>query len=229
MVPLPGATARAAYAPSGACDGASGRMGSPWCSQPGWKGGPVAPRRRWQWRRQQPRGRAQQQVSCLLQLAIIAECISTSRYLLAKSLRIPRAASPTPPALGEPGQPSRSAHLMPRSCSAPPSLPQTHAALLDPPPFDPAKLRIEFLPGGREAALSAGPRRYTLTHNDVTGSLQLSIGAPLPRAGAWEKETLLQTKTVVAACCGRMGPRQHAGGWTWASACGCAGKPASEK
>lgn len=113
MVPLPGATARAAYAPSGACDGASGRMGSPWCSQPGWKGGPVAPRRRWQWRRQQPRGRAQQ---------------------------------------------------------------QTHAALLDPPPFDPAKLRVEFLPGGREAALSAGPRRYTLTHNDVTGSLQLSIG-----------------------------------------------------
>ena len=50
------------------------------------------------------------------------------------------------------------------------------AALLDPPAFDPAKLQIEYLPGGRELALAAG-RRYTLTHNDVTGSLQLSIGA----------------------------------------------------
>jgi hypothetical protein len=50
------------------------------------------------------------------------------------------------------------------------------AALLDPPPFDPAKLSIEYLPGGREPRLASG-RRYTLTHNDVTGTLQLSIGA----------------------------------------------------
>ncbi|PRW56547.1 Histone-lysine N-methyltransferase ASHR1 [Chlorella sorokiniana] len=50
-----------------------------------------------------------------------------------------------------------------------------HAALLDPPPFDPDKLRVQYLPGGREPGLAAG-RRYTLTHNDVTGSLQLSIG-----------------------------------------------------
>ncbi|KAI7839280.1 hypothetical protein COHA_006978 [Chlorella ohadii] len=49
------------------------------------------------------------------------------------------------------------------------------AALLDPPAFDPAKLRVEYLPGAREPGLAAG-RRYTLTHNDVTGSLQLSIG-----------------------------------------------------
>jgi hypothetical protein len=50
------------------------------------------------------------------------------------------------------------------------------AALLDPPPFDPSKLSIEYLPGGRGPLISSG-RRYTLTHNDVTGSLQLSIGA----------------------------------------------------
>ncbi|EFN58306.1 hypothetical protein CHLNCDRAFT_142305 [Chlorella variabilis] len=49
------------------------------------------------------------------------------------------------------------------------------AALLDPPPFDPSKLSVEYLPGSRGAAVTAG-RRYTLTHNDVTGSLQLSIG-----------------------------------------------------
>ncbi|KAL4427829.1 hypothetical protein ABPG75_001918 [Micractinium tetrahymenae] len=111
MLPLPGATARAASAPTSAYYGTSGRLGSPWCSQPGWRGGPVAPRRRWRQRQQQRRGQQ-----------------------------------------------------------------QTQAALLDPPPFDPAKLRVEYLTGGREAGLSAGPRRYTLTHNDVTGSLQLSIG-----------------------------------------------------
>lgn len=57
------------------------------------------------------------------------------------------------------------------------------AALLDPPPFDPSKLRVEYLPDGRQPQLAAG-RRYTLTHNDVTGSLQLSIGARL-RVLSW--------------------------------------------
>lgn len=56
-----------------------------------------------------------------------------------------------------------------------PHLQPLRAALLDPPAFDPEKLRVQYLPGGREAVLAAG-RRYTLTHNDVTGSLQLSIG-----------------------------------------------------
>lgn len=57
-----------------------------------------------------------------------------------------------------------------------PLQPLLRAALLDPPAFDPDKLRVEYLPGAREAQLAAG-RRYTLTHNDVTGSLQLAIGA----------------------------------------------------
>lgn len=78
-----------------------------------------------------------------------------------------------------------------------PLLQQPRAALLDPPPFDPSKLRVEYLPGVREQRLGAG-RRYTLTHNDVTGSLQLSIGALPPpvhddwREGGWGDAT---------ACC----------------------------
>ncbi len=66
---------------------------------------------------------------------------------------------------------------------------------------------MEYLPGGREAALSAGPRRYTLTHNDVTGSLQLSIGAllPLPRSHGRSKGRVTQLKQGTA-CCDRRDP-----------------------
>jgi len=53
-------------------------------------------------------------------------------------------------------------------------------ALLDPPDFDPRKLQVSYLRG---AGGDWGPedlptckRRYTLTHNDLTGSLNLSIG-----------------------------------------------------
>lgn len=54
---------------------------------------------------------------------------------------------------------------------------QVRAALFDPPPFSPKKLRVEYLPGAEtERRLTA--RRYTLTHNDLTGALTLSIGAP---------------------------------------------------
>lgn len=181
MVPLPGAIVRAAYAPTSACDGAIGRMGSPWCSQPGWKGGPVAPRRRWQQWRQQQRSRGLQQVGviclCFFHRAernCIVKCLDEGFAVL--QLSQPCVTTTSAPR-------SLHSHVATLPCALLcPS--QTQAALLDPPPFDPSKLRVEYLPGGREAALSAGPRRYTLTHNDVTGSLQLSIGAllPLPRS-----------------------------------------------
>lgn len=56
---------------------------------------------------------------------------------------------------------------------------QVQAALFDPPPFDPAKLTVRYLAGAsandRDTVLRRC-RRYTLTHNDVTGSLHLSVG-----------------------------------------------------
>eukprot|EP00959_Pyramimonas_sp_CCMP1952_P211740 4431019-Pyramimonas_sp.AAC.1 len=48
----------------------------------------------------------------------------------------------------------------------------------EPPPFDSAQLRVEYI-GGCGAIgphPSVAPRRYTLTHNDLTGELLLSIG-----------------------------------------------------
>jgi Staygreen protein len=61
--------------------------------------------------------------------------------------------------------------------------PQVSAALFEPPPFQPAKLTVTFMGEGARAAgtPSAGSslppsRRYTLTHNDITGALRLSIG-----------------------------------------------------
>lgn len=79
---------------------------------------------------------------------------------------------------------------------------QVSAALFEPPPFQPSKLSVQYLPGatasswnssrgsnGSSASMlttsssSTGwcqtptTRCYTLTHNDVTGALQLSIGA----------------------------------------------------
>ncbi|GBF88790.1 histone-lysine N-methyltransferase [Raphidocelis subcapitata] len=55
---------------------------------------------------------------------------------------------------------------------------QVRNALLEPPAFQPSKLAVEFLPGA-SAGSPAPPcdRRYTLTHNDITGALRLSIGA----------------------------------------------------
>lgn len=51
---------------------------------------------------------------------------------------------------------------------------QVARALFDPPPFEPEKLAVTFGPG----AQTTGPprdRRYTLTHNDITGNLRLTI------------------------------------------------------
>ena len=53
-------------------------------------------------------------------------------------------------------------------------------ALLDPPRFNPRNLQVFYLPGVTScAAMIDGlplQRKYTLTHNDFTGSLKLSIG-----------------------------------------------------
>ena len=42
--------------------------------------------------------------------------------------------------------------------------------------FRPGKLHVDYLPGVAHAALRV-PRRYTLTHSDLTGDLFLSIGS----------------------------------------------------
>lgn len=54
-----------------------------------------------------------------------------------------------------------------------------HAALFEPPPFQPKKLSVQYLAGARPPNSLSAPlsRRYTLTHNDVTGALNLSIGS----------------------------------------------------
>jgi hypothetical protein len=67
---------------------------------------------------------------------------------------------------------------LPRSLRPETRPPQVSAALFEPPAFQPSKLSVEFLPGA-DARGPAPPcaRRYTLTHNDLTGALRLSIGA----------------------------------------------------
>ena len=62
-------------------------------------------------------------------------------------------------------------------CSSTPGHMQVTAQLFRPPIFDPRKVTTTFLPGasGTEPQPPA-PRRYTLTHNDITGQLNLSIG-----------------------------------------------------
>ncbi|DBA96597.1 TPA: hypothetical protein ACH3X1_015460 [Trebouxia sp. C0004] len=53
---------------------------------------------------------------------------------------------------------------------------QTKCAL-QPVPFKPSKLTVQRFPGTRQSGLCPQhPRRYTLTHNDLTGQLLLTIG-----------------------------------------------------
>ena len=55
---------------------------------------------------------------------------------------------------------------------------QVTAQLFRPPVFDPRKRTTTFLPGTSETETQTpAPRRYTLTHNDITGQLSLSIGS----------------------------------------------------
>ncbi len=54
---------------------------------------------------------------------------------------------------------------------------QISTALFDPPPFQPEKLAV-LLAAGTTSLEPVPPRsrKYTLTHNDLTGSLRLTIG-----------------------------------------------------
>ncbi|BDA41818.1 probable protein STAY-GREEN, chloroplastic at N-terminal half [Coccomyxa sp. Obi] len=72
------------------------------------------------------------------------------------------------------GPSERTASAFRTSCSRR----QVTAQLLRPPVFDPRKLSTTFLPGSTESGpLPPAPRCYTLTHNDLTGQLRLSIGS----------------------------------------------------
>lgn len=56
----------------------------------------------------------------------------------------------------------------------------TARALFEPPPFQPSKLEVSWSggagPGDPAPSPPHQPRRYTLTHNDITGSLWLTVG-----------------------------------------------------
>lgn len=54
---------------------------------------------------------------------------------------------------------------------------QTCSAWFSPQAFDTSKLSVTFLPCADEGGPQLpAPRRYTLTHSDITGHLKLSIG-----------------------------------------------------
>ena len=54
---------------------------------------------------------------------------------------------------------------------------QTCAAWLGAQIFDTSKLSVKFLPSATEGGPKLpAPRKYTLTHSDITGQLWLSIG-----------------------------------------------------
>lgn len=75
--------------------------------------------------------------------------------------------------LGSHSQASSSAKA---SCPGPKGMIQTKCAL-QPVPFKPSKLTVQRFPGTRQTGLCPQhPRRYTLTHNDLTGQLLLTIG-----------------------------------------------------
>jgi len=63
--------------------------------------------------------------------------------------------------------------------------------------LNPEKLHVTYLPGaGRDGPLS--PRRYTLTHSDVTGELFLSIGTEYDRKRISHWYTKLMRDEVLA-------------------------------
>lgn len=175
-----GTTARALGAPASACEVLGTRLGTQWLAQAScWRCSARAPRRQWQQRHQVRASKASLKghcaPGCLQQLWRLTAGVGRSAALLSKPAL--RAVAPSPTRCRcrcRCGVPYPPAHPNLRPSTVQPA----RAALLDPPPFDPSKLSVEYLPGGREAALGRSlRRRYTLTHNDVTGSLQLSIGA----------------------------------------------------
>lgn len=85
-------------------------------------------------------------------------------------------------------------------------------ALFEPPPFQPSKLAISFAPG--TCAMKPSPpesRRYTLTHNDLTGELWLTVGAEYNAAQVSGFYTRLLRDEVVAEwrCDEEQNPQLH--------------------
>ena len=78
----------------------------------------------------------------------------------------------------------------------------------DPPPFDSAKLKVEYI--GGSGALgphpSVAPRRYTLTHNDLTGELFLSVGSEFNVKQVGHAAALLLSRgsSAIGSTCGFM-------------------------
>ena len=70
-------------------------------------------------------------------------------------------------------------------CCSWPQGPKPCRAFFDPPPFQPSKLNVAYHVGStlhprasQQTPLSSPPpRRYTLTHNDITGALLLTVGS----------------------------------------------------
>lgn len=54
---------------------------------------------------------------------------------------------------------------------------QVARALFDPPPFKPEKLSVRYTPCASIGDTIPNARRYTLTHNDITGALKLTVGS----------------------------------------------------
>ena len=72
--------------------------------------------------------------------------------------------------------------------------------LFDPPPFQPSKLSVSYASGASSLAPSPpdDSRRYTLTHNDVTGQLWLTVGVEYNRAQISGFYTRLLRDEVIA-------------------------------
>ena len=63
--------------------------------------------------------------------------------------------------------------------------------------LNPAKLHVTYLPGVSQSE-QLSPRRYTLTHSDVTGELFLSIGAEYDKGRLSQWYTRLMRDEVLA-------------------------------
>jgi magnesium dechelatase len=78
-------------------------------------------------------------------------------------------------------------------------MPQVARSIFDPPPFNPTQLTVDFIAGAtRSHPVPPLPRRYTLTHNDITGALYLSIGSEYNEAQISGFYTRLLRDEVVA-------------------------------
>lgn len=65
-----------------------------------------------------------------------------------------------------------------------------------PPKYDPSRLKVTFAPGTRADGPLA-PRRYTLTHSDLTGDLFLTVGAEYDRRALRSLQVLLERDEVL--------------------------------